>query len=383
VEYEARRLLRREATELTDGVRSAAELAELFVDLAASIVVPGSLEETVARVVAEAGRAVPGCDRAAVVLRRRCGLELAGATDDEVGALVEAGIRGDGPIGRAAQSGVPCLVPDVGADTRWPAWSAQAAGTLGAVLAYPLVDEDALRGVLALCAAGPGAFTDTAVERGLIYAGHVRLAIATVHREVHLREAIATRQTIGAAVGVLVERHRLTAEQGFALLVRASQRQNVKVRDLADWLVETGSPAPPANHRRDAADSAPQVPRLRIEPLGDGRPGVRLVGELDLSDRDRVAATLDDLPVSDGEVHLELAELSFIDVAGTRALLAAADRLHHRYGTRVVVHHPPATLTRILRRYDPHSTHGHRVDGADHAHVDAIVTLPAAGEPRS
>ncbi|MEV5744906.1 ANTAR domain-containing protein [Microbispora rosea] len=55
-----------------------------------------------------------------------------------------------------------------------------------------------------------------------------------------LRNAVAVRDLIGQAKGVLMERHKLTADQAFALLVRASQETNTKLADIAECLVDTG-----------------------------------------------------------------------------------------------------------------------------------------------
>jgi AmiR/NasT family two-component response regulator len=49
-----------------------------------------------------------------------------------------------------------------------------------------------------------------------------------------------SRAVIEQAKGVLIERYRLTEDQAFAVLIRSSQTNNVKVRDIADHLVSTG-----------------------------------------------------------------------------------------------------------------------------------------------
>ena len=51
---------------------------------------------------------------------------------------------------------------------------------------------------------------------------------------------MASRQVIGEAMGVLIERHRITSEQAFARLVRASQNSNIKLREVAQIVCETG-----------------------------------------------------------------------------------------------------------------------------------------------
>ncbi len=60
-------------------------------------------------------------------------------------------------------------------------------------------------------------------------------------REAGLVQALASHRLIGQAVGILVERHRLLPAQAFDKLRRASQNRNLKVRDLAARVIETGS----------------------------------------------------------------------------------------------------------------------------------------------
>jgi AmiR/NasT family two-component response regulator len=45
---------------------------------------------------------------------------------------------------------------------------------------------------------------------------------------------------IGQAVGILMERERISADQAFDILRRASQHLNVKLREVARDLVGTG-----------------------------------------------------------------------------------------------------------------------------------------------
>jgi AmiR/NasT family two-component response regulator len=45
---------------------------------------------------------------------------------------------------------------------------------------------------------------------------------------------------VGQAQGILMERERITADQAFDVLRRASQYMNVKLREVAETLVETG-----------------------------------------------------------------------------------------------------------------------------------------------
>jgi CheY-like chemotaxis protein len=66
-------------------------------------------------------------------------------------------------------------------------------------------------------------------------------AIVTAHgREQQIRGALDTNRVIGTAVGIVMASYHLNAEQGFQLLVAASQNTNSKLRDIAARVVDTG-----------------------------------------------------------------------------------------------------------------------------------------------
>ena len=72
-------------------------------------------------------------------------------------------------------------------------------------------------------------------------AADLRGPCSDVHDEVeHLRRALASRDVIGQAKGILMERFKVTADEAFGLLVQASQRGNVRVADLSSQLADTG-----------------------------------------------------------------------------------------------------------------------------------------------
>ena len=81
---------------------------------------------------------------------------------------------------------------------------------------------------------------DESEHVGRLFAAHAAVACAAARTESDLDQALVTRELIGQAQGILIERHRLTGGQAFALLVGASQHRNVKLRDLAEDLVRSG-----------------------------------------------------------------------------------------------------------------------------------------------
>jgi len=69
----------------------------------------------------------------------------------------------------------------------------------------------------------------------------VLAATGFADREQHLRQAIASHEEIGQAVGILVERHRWTPTTAFERLKRASQDHNTKLREVALRVIESGA----------------------------------------------------------------------------------------------------------------------------------------------
>jgi AmiR/NasT family two-component response regulator len=83
--------------------------------------------------------------------------------------------------------------------------------------------------------------------RGLLLAalGGLAFTTAAVHEEeerkaTQLQAALATREMIGQAQGILMERERISPDQAFDILRRASQHLNLKLRVVAQSLVDTG-----------------------------------------------------------------------------------------------------------------------------------------------
>jgi hypothetical protein len=132
-------------------------------------------------------------------------------------------------------------IVDTAEDERWPAFARQARELgVGSVIACGLRIGPALRAALVLQSAEPGAFDGLAAEAADVYATHASSALARSQNTDSLRDAVRTRQVIGEASGILMERHRIGSPDAFGLLVRASQHLNVKLRAVAEQVVRTG-----------------------------------------------------------------------------------------------------------------------------------------------
>jgi len=193
------------------------------------------------------------------VLTRRNHIEAYAVTDalvEKIDALQNE--VGEGPCLETSQRALVTSVPDLERDTRWPRFTPGAL-RLGvrSTMAFSLYVDDQRLGSLSVFSARPGAFTEESEREGLLFAAHAAVALAAHRRAEHLSRALESRDLIGQAKGILVERHGVTSESAFLALAKASQDSNVKLREVAEQLVReanlraggSGWPAPDGRPR--------------------------------------------------------------------------------------------------------------------------------------
>jgi hypothetical protein len=148
---------------------------------------------------------------------------------------------GQGPCIDAAYEDETVRVPDMANEGRWPKFAARASA-LGAasLLSIQLWVEHDNLGALNLYSYTPDSFTDESEHVGLLFASHAAVAFAGADKVHHLNIALARRDLIGQAKGILMERFKVTADQAFGILVRISQDHNRKLFEVAEELTQTG-----------------------------------------------------------------------------------------------------------------------------------------------
>jgi hypothetical protein len=206
-----------------------------------SLAAAGSVDNTLSMIVNLSESVIEGCDYAGIFV-----LERGVVTTLHHSAQIV--FEYDGLQNRYGEG--PCLDALHQNKTfyaRWPYFGppATAAG-LRSVLALPL-SATGPPTALNLYSELPRAFGALDRARGLLLAAFssVALSSARVHRDdellaSNLHDALASREIIGQAQGILIERERITPEQAFNMLRSASQHLNVKLRDVAQALVDTG-----------------------------------------------------------------------------------------------------------------------------------------------
>ena len=219
------------------------ELAAALAGFARSVQQQLDPDSTLAEIVRAAVELIPGCDDGSlsIVIGRKSVSSQAAYSGlaDDVARLQES--TGQGPCLDAAFEHETVLVPDLATETRWPLFTplALAAGAAG-MLSFQLYVEGDDLGALNLFSRTAGAFDEESEHVGLMFAAHAAVAYATAQQKQRLVRSVETRQLIGRAEGILMERHRVTAEQAFEMLIRVSQQHNTKLRNIAERLVLSG-----------------------------------------------------------------------------------------------------------------------------------------------
>ncbi len=227
------------------------DLARHLADIARLLLTPSEDTSVAQRILLQAVATIDGCDEAALCVDDGLGIHTARSA--LVARLDELQTQaGHGPCADALGGLDTVYVPDLLDDQSWPLFSSEAA-QLGvrSALAYRLSSKGVTVGALQMYAHLPGAFNAAERAQGLIFASYAGLALALANAQQadqvridNLETALSSREVIGQAQGILMERERITADQAFQLLRRSSQHLNRKLRTVAQDIVDTGAIPP-------------------------------------------------------------------------------------------------------------------------------------------
>jgi hypothetical protein len=222
-----------------------------FVRLAENLLTATTVHGVLDRVVNAARAAVPGADLVSVTLATETGFTTPAYTEDLALKLDEVQYRlGEGPCVEATRTpGIGLTFSgDLAQGVQFPTFG-PAAAELGAhsVLAvglFPDGEKDRF-GALNIYAFQAGGLDEFDRDIALILAAHASTALAgtvaatSAELEVaQLRQALQSRDVIGQAKGILMERRGISADEAFDVLRRASQSLNIKLTTVAQTLVD-------------------------------------------------------------------------------------------------------------------------------------------------
>lgn len=218
------------------------ELAETFAGVARELLAARTVDETLQKISGLAVSTVQGCEHAGVSLVRGREITTPAASDDVPPRVDAIQYEADqGPCLDAIRDHEVFRSDDLSAEERWPAFAGRAADETGvkSMLSFRLfADEEDTMGALNMYSKRPGAFDGEAEAIGAVLAAHAAVALHGAQAEEHLGDAVASRDVIGQAKGILMARQGVSADEAFDVLRRGSQRLNVKLRSLAERVVE-------------------------------------------------------------------------------------------------------------------------------------------------
>jgi hypothetical protein len=153
----------------------------------------------------------------------------------------------EGPCLEAAVAESVIRSSDLRTERRWPRF-AEAATERGvhSVLSFQLYSHRSGRGALNLFGHAPRSISVEAEAIGAMLATHAANALVAADRQNQFDSALASRDVIGQAKGVLMERFGVDAVQAFDLLSTLSQNSNTPLRQVATQVVETVTNRPSA-----------------------------------------------------------------------------------------------------------------------------------------
>lgn len=220
---------------------------------------PGSVrpDDVLETVTNSAVQLLPPVDHAgATVVRKqrqhkRADLSSVAATGD-VPRLFDAlqDEHGDGPCFEAVWTQQTVLICDTADEPRWPDLMRTVAERtpVRSILSIQLFVTDLELGALNLFSETVDGFDGNTEDIATTLAAHAAIALSGARRGQQFRSAVATRDIIGQAKGMLMERYRVDADRAFDILRQLSQESNTPLADLAAQVVSveplrSGGPA--------------------------------------------------------------------------------------------------------------------------------------------
>ena len=232
-------------------MESDVEVRDVLLELARFVVTEAPLPVLMQRIATAARQTIPPVAEASVTFTRGNSEGWTVATTGELATRLDEAqyVMGHGPCMDAGSGGETLLVRDFAQDSRWPDYAPVAleAGARSS-LSVPLPIQHHVIAAVNLYAREVDAFSEEDVARAQEIAAVAAVAVtnATLFETAaelaaQLKEAMSSRAVIEQAKGIVMASTRCTPDRAFEILVRASQRENRKLRDIAIEIVDRHS----------------------------------------------------------------------------------------------------------------------------------------------
>jgi transcriptional regulator with GAF, ATPase, and Fis domain len=200
-------------------------------------------EKTLGEITETVLQAIEVADHAGITVANRSGeVDTLSATSEYPRLLDAIQARyHEGPCLSAAWEHHVERIDDLSQEKRWPRYCRDALRRtpVRAIMSVQMFSDNQTMGALNFYAERTGVFDADALEMGLLLGTHAALAWNLIRRDEQFRSALATRDVIGQAKGILIERLKIDAVQAFDLLRRLSQESNRPLAEIAKRLVDS------------------------------------------------------------------------------------------------------------------------------------------------
>jgi GAF domain-containing protein len=218
------------------------DIAARMAELARTLAREPTLEDVLREVTAAAVDLIPGVDTAGILYVKRGGeFESIAGTSEVPHQLDELQMKFDeGPCLRAALADTIVRTDDFNAEKRWPKYSPAAVevGVLSG-LSFKLYTSDRTAGALNLFGFAPREWDSDAETVGSVLAAHAAAAVIAAQQAEQLQAALLTRDRIGQAKGMIMERYGVDDVRAFQMLRQLSQESNTKLADVAAQVIDS------------------------------------------------------------------------------------------------------------------------------------------------
>lgn len=220
--------------------------AERMAQMARDLLAQTSVDATLERITESAVENVEGCDAAGILIFQGKRVETLAPTDGVVIRSDQLQEKlGEGPcfdVALRRGSDRAFRIKDFNEpQDRWPKYAREARALgLGSMMGFLLYTENENLGALNMYAWRPAVFTRASETAGWLLASHAAVAFSSARTADQLKRAVETRHIIGEAMGILMERLKISEDEAFAVMRRVSQERNIKLRDIARQICESG-----------------------------------------------------------------------------------------------------------------------------------------------
>lgn len=223
-------------------LESKSALAERMAQLARQLAVPLSVDQVLDGVIKTVLDIIPGADVAGFLLLTKSGKFETRAPSSEL--MLELDrlqvALAEGPCIEAAIDELVVRTDEFQREQRWPRYSAAVLELgLRSALSVKLYTSQRNAGALNIFSYQPEAFSPEDEAVGQVLASHAAAAILASRQGEQLQSALSSRDLIGQAKGVIMERYHVDAVRAFEMLRELSQSANVKLVDIAKRVIDT------------------------------------------------------------------------------------------------------------------------------------------------